>query len=166
MTPTFAPRHRRQKSARCYPQQPVARAQIPARQASLRPAPSRRVLLLQTQAVPPRRHPLSKRPPEITEPSSLSLPSSYGCDKCPHCLASLYVSPRSARDGLTNRCVFDGLINGECFSAYAEHQLMLVLKRADTPSGTICATNILCASHISALDAAVCRAAPLYLVVC
>ena len=28
----------------------------------------------------------SKRPPEITAPSSLSLPSSYGCDKCPHCL--------------------------------------------------------------------------------
>jgi hypothetical protein len=25
----------------------------------------------------------SKRPPEITGPSSLSLPSSYGCDKCP-----------------------------------------------------------------------------------
>jgi len=30
--------------------------------------------------------PASKRPPEITEPSSLSPPSSYGCDKCPHCL--------------------------------------------------------------------------------
>src|SRR3979409_2625219 len=28
--------------------------------------------------------PASKRPPEITGPSSLSLPSSYGCDKCPH----------------------------------------------------------------------------------
>src|SRR5712671_6878234 len=28
--------------------------------------------------------PGSKRPPEITVPSSLSLPSSYGCDKCPH----------------------------------------------------------------------------------
>jgi transposase len=26
----------------------------------------------------------SKRPREITAPSSLSLPSSYGCDKCPH----------------------------------------------------------------------------------
>jgi hypothetical protein len=31
--------------------------------------------------------PASKRPPEITGPSSLSLPSSYGCDKCPHHLA-------------------------------------------------------------------------------
>src|SRR6266403_212905 len=28
--------------------------------------------------------PASKRPPEITVPSSLSPPSSYGCDKCPH----------------------------------------------------------------------------------
>ncbi len=28
--------------------------------------------------------PASKRPPEITGPSSLSLPSSYGCGKCPH----------------------------------------------------------------------------------
>src|SRR6266851_2416802 len=28
--------------------------------------------------------PASKRPPEITVPSSLSQPSSYGCDKCPH----------------------------------------------------------------------------------
>src|SRR6202790_5405373 len=28
--------------------------------------------------------PASKRPPEITLPSSLSQPSSYGCDKCPH----------------------------------------------------------------------------------
>src|SRR5262249_1340363 len=31
--------------------------------------------------------PASKKPPEITEPSSLSLRSSYGCDKCPHRLA-------------------------------------------------------------------------------
>src|SRR5882672_9637055 len=30
--------------------------------------------------------PASKRPPEITGPSSLSQPSSYGCDKCPHYL--------------------------------------------------------------------------------
>src|SRR6516164_7094191 len=28
--------------------------------------------------------PASKKPPEITKPSSLSLLSSYGCDKCPH----------------------------------------------------------------------------------
>src|SRR5258708_35928414 len=28
--------------------------------------------------------PASKRPPEITVPSSLSQPSSYGCGKCPH----------------------------------------------------------------------------------
>src|ERR1700694_5930929 len=28
--------------------------------------------------------PASKRPPEITGPSSPSQPSSYGCDKCPH----------------------------------------------------------------------------------
>src|SRR5260370_810030 len=28
--------------------------------------------------------PVSKRQPEITLPSSLSQPSSYGCDKCPH----------------------------------------------------------------------------------
>jgi hypothetical protein len=31
--------------------------------------------------------PASKRPPEITAPSSLSRLSSYGCDKCPHDLA-------------------------------------------------------------------------------
>jgi transposase len=31
----------------------------------------------------------SKRPPEITLPSSRSLPSSYGCDKCPHHLECL-----------------------------------------------------------------------------
>ena len=31
--------------------------------------------------------PVSKRPLEITLPSSLSQPSSYGCDKCPHYLA-------------------------------------------------------------------------------
>src|SRR6476646_1818122 len=31
--------------------------------------------------------PASKRPPEITGPSSLSQRSSYGCDKCPHHLA-------------------------------------------------------------------------------
>src|ERR1700733_8097237 len=31
--------------------------------------------------------PASKRQPEITLPSSLLLPSSYGCDKCPHDLA-------------------------------------------------------------------------------
>src|SRR5712675_3645715 len=31
--------------------------------------------------------PVSKRQPEITLPSSLSQPSSYGCDKCPHHLA-------------------------------------------------------------------------------
>src|SRR3984893_15155743 len=28
--------------------------------------------------------PASKKPPEIISPSSLSQPSSYGCDKCPH----------------------------------------------------------------------------------
>lgn len=32
--------------------------------------------------------PASKRPPEITEPSSLS-PPSYGCDKCPHRLGQM-----------------------------------------------------------------------------
>ena len=31
--------------------------------------------------------PASKRPPEITAPSSRSQPSSHGCDKCPHHLA-------------------------------------------------------------------------------
>src|SRR5712672_3698790 len=33
--------------------------------------------------------PASKRPPEITVPSSLSQRSSYGCDKCPHHLERL-----------------------------------------------------------------------------
>lgn len=40
--------------------QGLTRSQISARQTSLCPAPSRRMLLLQTQAVPPRRHPLRK----------------------------------------------------------------------------------------------------------
>jgi hypothetical protein len=35
--------------------------------------------------------PASKRPPEITAPSSLSQPSSYGCDKCPHRLVLVHV---------------------------------------------------------------------------
>src|SRR6266403_1717326 len=34
--------------------------------------------------------PASKRQPEITLPSSLSQPSSYGCDKCPHHLGHLH----------------------------------------------------------------------------
>src|SRR4030088_1657798 len=70
--------------ARRHPQQPVTCAQISARQASLCPAPSRGMLLLKAQAVPPRRNPLRKDRPKITAPSSLSQPSSYGCDKCPH----------------------------------------------------------------------------------
>src|SRR4029450_11790407 len=35
--------------------------------------------------------PASKRLPEITAPSSLSQPSFYGCDKCPHHLGHLAV---------------------------------------------------------------------------
>src|SRR5260370_14137974 len=35
--------------------------------------------------------PASKRQPEITLPSSLSQPSSYGCDKCPHHLVGINV---------------------------------------------------------------------------
>jgi transposase len=34
----------------------------------------------------------SKRPHEITAPSSLSQPSSYGGDKCPHGLVELFFS--------------------------------------------------------------------------
>ena len=34
--------------------------------------------------------PASKRPPEITAPSSLSRLSSYGCDKCPHDLGRVF----------------------------------------------------------------------------
>jgi hypothetical protein len=34
--------------------------------------------------------PASKRPPEITLPSSLSQPSSYGYDKCPHHLEAMH----------------------------------------------------------------------------
>jgi transposase len=42
------------------PNNPVTCAQVPARQASLCPASSRRMLLLKTQAIPPRRNPLRK----------------------------------------------------------------------------------------------------------
>ena len=34
-------------------------------------------------------------------------------------------------DGLTAPCVFDGPINGECFRAYVEQQLLAVLKPGD-----------------------------------
>src|SRR6516162_7205379 len=37
--------------------------------------------------------PASKKPPEITKPSSLSLLSSYGCDKCPHRLGDRAARP-------------------------------------------------------------------------
>src|SRR6266403_3392526 len=40
--------------------------------------------------------PASKRQPEITVPSSLSQPSSYGCDKCPH---HLELGDRSEAEG-------------------------------------------------------------------
>src|SRR5882724_4981332 len=33
----------------------------------------------------------SKKPPEITVPSSPSQPSSYGCDKCPHHLERVFL---------------------------------------------------------------------------
>src|ERR1700675_2294050 len=57
--------------------------------------------------------PASKRPLEITVPSSLSLPSSYGCDKCPHHLADgkhfLQLHHRAVRRGqhLTSGCLGD-----------------------------------------------------------
>src|SRR5438309_8377985 len=41
--------------------------------------------------------PASKRPPEITAPSSLSPPSSYGCDKCPHHLVRAKTVPDEAK---------------------------------------------------------------------
>src|SRR6266403_5514625 len=43
--------------------------------------------------------PASKRQPEITVPSSLSQPSSYGCDKCPHHLG-LYAHNHHEREVL------------------------------------------------------------------
>src|SRR6476660_9217890 len=46
--------------------------------------------------------PASKRPPEITVPSSLSQRSSYGCDKCPHHLVhSLSKDAAFSPDGHT-----------------------------------------------------------------
>src|SRR6266850_698389 len=48
-----------------HPQQPVTCAQVSARQASLCPAPSRGMLLLKTQAVPPRRNPIRKDCPKL-----------------------------------------------------------------------------------------------------
>src|ERR1700738_2542691 len=48
-----------------HPQQPVTCAQISVRQASLCPATSRGMLLLKTQAVPPRRNPLRKDRPKL-----------------------------------------------------------------------------------------------------
>src|SRR6266850_5960481 len=44
--------------------------------------------------------PVSKRQPEITLPSSLSQPSSYGCDKCPHHLALDRCPRLKSRTGL------------------------------------------------------------------
>ena len=51
--------------------------------------------------------PASKKPPEITEPSSLSLLSSYGCDKCPHCLGRHTGRRIHAAPDKGDRCVFD-----------------------------------------------------------
>src|SRR5258708_30894679 len=42
--------------------------------------------------------PASKRQPEITVPSSLSQPSSYGCDKCPHHLRLVILANRKCTD--------------------------------------------------------------------
>src|SRR6516162_2010886 len=41
--------------------------------------------------------PASKKPPKITKPSSLSLLSSYGCDKCPHRLEQDLKRPHNRR---------------------------------------------------------------------
>ena len=49
--------------------------------------------------------PASKRPPEITGPSSLSQPSSsYGCDKCPHhlMLVCQRIPPKKSLPAATN----------------------------------------------------------------
>src|ERR1041385_8727150 len=40
--------------------------------------------------------PVSRRPPETTGPLSLSQPSSYGCDNCPHHLALAFAVPAGA----------------------------------------------------------------------
>jgi hypothetical protein len=53
------------KGALAQTQQPVTCAQISARQASLCSAPSRGMLLLKTQAVPPRRNPLRNDRPKL-----------------------------------------------------------------------------------------------------
>src|SRR5262245_32088330 len=54
------------KALAVIPNKPITRTQISARQTSLCPAPSRRMLFLQTQAVPPRRHPLRKNRPKLS----------------------------------------------------------------------------------------------------
>src|SRR6476659_7873528 len=56
--------------------------------------------------------PASKRPPEITGPSSLSQRSSYGCDKCPH---HLVTDPQSdaAMDGVPDRLRAGGAVDEE-----------------------------------------------------
>src|SRR5437667_10112249 len=64
--------------------------------------------------------PVSKRPLEITLPSSLSQPSSYGCDKCPH-----YLEPfpfRWNRNGALSFC-FDAFSSREPVSTSLENAL-------------------------------------------
>ena len=78
---SFARGYRRQGSHRRHPERSVTGAQISPRQVSLCPAPSRRVLLLKNLSNSAASQPASKRPPEITLPSSLSRLPSYGCDK-------------------------------------------------------------------------------------
>src|SRR5258707_15873434 len=52
----------------------------------------------------------SKKRPGITGPSSLSLPSSYGCDKCPHYLGHAHISEApSCSDGVE---VFEAVLHG------------------------------------------------------
>src|SRR5882672_5893199 len=57
--------------------------------------------------------PASKRQPEITLPSSLSQPSSYGYDKCPHHLALRLDLLRGLRRKIGQDAVGAGALEGE-----------------------------------------------------
>src|SRR6266849_2372668 len=71
--------------------------------------------------------PASKRQPEITLPSSLSQPSSYGCDKCPHHLEH---DPEKHALGLDPR-VGTGFPSGQTRSVCPEITLKQKTERDD-----------------------------------
>src|SRR6266446_2785409 len=90
--------------------------------------------------------PASKRQPEITLPSSLSQPSSYGCDKCPHHLEHdpekwIPVFPRDKREAFARRSCAYKKVERDDDSKKSHHALgwgLTVSPRSGKPPHPIC----------------------------